>query len=85
MTRPRPVFIHPHLFGSLFATKAGQSFLQSQIDLTELCAIIIDEEESTLNRRAVLWAVAHIACQENGYDYLLVCSVIFANNNNNNE
>ena len=58
--------------GSLFATQAGAAFIQSRIDLSELCAIITDEEESVMNKRTVLWAVAHIAIQNKGYQYLLV-------------
>ena len=64
--------VHPHLIGSLFATQAGTAFIQSRIDLSELCAIITDEEESIINKRTVLWAVAHIAIQNKGYHFLLV-------------
>ena len=70
--RPRPVVIHPHLIGSLFATQAGTAFIQSRIDISELCSIITDEEESVVNKQTVLWIIAHIAIQDKGYHFLQV-------------
>lgn len=70
--RPRPVLVHSHLFGALFATAHGCAFLQSRIDMKELCAIISDPSETLMNRRAVLWAVAHVVNQEEGEAFIQV-------------
>ena len=70
--KPRPVVIHPHLFGSLFATARGRALLQSHIDLVELCKILTDPQESLINRRSVLWAVDHIINQPEGDSFIRV-------------
>lgn len=68
--RPRACTVHPHLFGSLFQTNIGISFLKSRLDVVELCKIISDENDTLSNRRAVLWSVAHIAIQSGGLEFL---------------
>lgn len=70
--KPRPVIIHPHLFGVLFATSRGRAFLQSHIDLVELCKILTDPQETLINRRSVLWAVGHIVNQAEGDAFIFV-------------
>ena len=40
--------------------------------MRELCAIIADPSETLMNRRAVLWAVAHIVNQEEGEAFIQV-------------
>ena len=69
-SRPRPVVIHPHFIGSLFASSLGFAFLQSHIDMTEFCKIATDPSESLINRRSVCWSLAHIATQPHGTSYL---------------
>ena len=69
-SRPRPAVIHPHFIGSLFASSLGFAFLQSHIDLTEFCKLATDPSESLMNRRAVIWSLAHIATHPHGTRFL---------------
>ena len=62
--------IHPHLIASLFSSEKGQQFLHERINMSELCKIAFNPDETLINRRAIVWTIAHIAVKEGGIAYL---------------
>ena len=72
INRPSPFAPPPHLFPSLFATPRGRSLLREVVNLEILCSVVTGEELDNLERRAALWALAHIAVLPKALDILNV-------------
>ena len=58
------------MIASLFSSEKGRQFLHERINMTELCKIAFDPDETLLNRRAIVWTIAHIAVKQDGVEYL---------------
>lgn len=68
--KPVPVTVGPHLFGVFFSTPSGRRLLNDYVFLSDITQIIMDPYKSLVDRRAALWAIAHIAAQAEGVEFL---------------
>lgn len=68
--KPQRIPVGPHLFNVFFSSPSGRRFLNDFVVLSDITHIIMDPYKSLIDRRAALWAISHIACQEDGIEFL---------------